>query len=204
MTTPRFISALASSAATLLIVSACTINIGVPRDNSMMGSPGSVSSSSEQRELMFAAMMIPHHEQAVEMSQLALENSEHDGVRDLARRIMDGQSVEIDIMQGWLDNADVADTRNGRLDHGMHGGSSMMGGMASEADLRRLQTLSSPEFDREFLLLMIEHHEGALDMVVMISGSTSPEAQKLHDDIVDVQLAEIQEMQDMLGELSDA
>ena len=76
-----------------------------------------------------------------------------------------------------------------------------MGGMASEAELELLRTLSSPEFDGLFLELMIEHHEGALDMVRMIRNSGNDEVRALAEEITRVQREEIAEMRDLLERL---
>jgi len=143
-----------------------------------------------ETETMFATMMIPHHQQAIEMSELALLNSTNEEVRKLAQQILDAQNKEIQQMQGWIDG-------HGHEVHGDH----EMGGMASEEDLAKLKTLSSPEFDRLFLKLMIVHHEGALDMVSMLDGTENPEAQELAKHIVEIQQAEIDLMNQLLQKL---
>jgi uncharacterized protein (DUF305 family) len=142
----------------------------------------------EQSVEMFALMMIPHHQQAIDMSELALERSTNPDIQDLATRIIAGQTPEITLMETWISDDDGM--------QGMMSGSSMpgMGGMASEEEMDTLATLDSPEFDLEFLTLMIEHHEGALDMVEMIEASTDPEVAGLASDIVRVQTEEIAEM----------
>ena len=175
----------------VLPLSACVIVPG----------PGNTSSQEEApysaNDIMFAQMMIPHHEQAVELSDLALEVSTSAEIRDLAKRIRDGQAPEIDIMHGWLDSTGVGSMMEG---HSMDGHG--MSGMVSEKDFDTLQSLESPEFDQLFLELMIAHHEGALDMVGMISESTNPEVSSLAEAIVEVQTSEIEEMKDLEGSLS--
>lgn len=149
---------------------------------------------------MFAEMMIPHHEQALEMADLALSRSEIPEVLDLAARIKAGQAPEIEQMSSWLEGAGGAGMHH--QGHGASGmDSMMMGGMASAADLARLASLQSPEFDRLFLELMIEHHEGALVMVSMISDSNNAEVAALAEDIIRVQKDEISEMLSLLGSL---
>jgi uncharacterized protein (DUF305 family) len=54
-------------------------------------------------DTMFLKMMIPHHQTAVDMSDEALSKAEHPELRDLAQKIRDEQSSEIDLMQGYLD-----------------------------------------------------------------------------------------------------
>ncbi len=144
-----------------------------------------------ESETMFATMMIPHHQQAIEMSELALANSSNDDVRKLAQQIIDAQAAEIEQMQAWIDG-------HGHEVHGDHD----MAGMASEEDLATLKTLPSPEFDELFLNLMIVHHEGALDMVSMLDGTDKAEAKELAQHIEEVQKAEIALMKQLLQELT--
>ncbi len=144
-----------------------------------------------ESETMFATMMIPHHQQAIEMSELALANSSNDDVRKLAQQIIDAQAAEIEQMQAWIDG-------HGHEVHGDHD----MAGMASEEDLATLKTLQSPEFDELFLNLMIVHHEGALDMVSMLDGTDKAEAKELAQHIEEIQKAEIALMKQLLQELA--
>jgi uncharacterized protein (DUF305 family) len=183
------------AALVVLPLSACTINIDVP-DSSLphMMDSGEIGT---QSEVMFAQMMIPHHQQAIDMSYLALANSSSEDVRDLAERIIAGQSAEIEIMRSWSD----ADTVSGMMPGSTMGG---MGGMATEAEVAELATLEGDAFDTEFLTLMITHHEGALVMVRMIDGSRQAEAAQLAEDIIRVQSEEIIEMTTLLETLNNA
>lgn len=144
-----------------------------------------------ESETMFATMMIPHHQQAIDMSELALANSSNSDVKKLAQQIIDAQAHEIEQMQSWIDGHG----------HEVHGDHDMMG-MASEEDMAKLKTLSSPEFDELFLNLMIVHHEGALDMVSMLDGTDQVEAKELAAHIVEVQKAEIELMKQLLAGLN--
>lgn len=155
----------------------------MPNDHSM----GEMMSGNEA---MFAEMMIPHHQQAIVMSEIALARSDNPEVRELANKIISAQSQEITLMESWVD----------QMNHGSHGGHSMSG-MATEEELAQLDSLSSPEFDELFLKLMIAHHEGALDMVQMLDGTTNPDAKKLAEDIVRVQQEEIDLMKQLLQQL---
>jgi uncharacterized protein (DUF305 family) len=178
-----------------LSLSACTININVP-SNPGFGMMNSERAEEDQVE-MFAEMMIPHHQQAIDMSLIALERSDNEAVKDLAQRIIDGQTPEIELMSTWI---------SGSGSRGMISGMGMpgMGGMASDEEKAELGTLTSPEFDRQFLTLMIEHHEGALRMVHMIDDSRVSEVAELADDIVRVQTEEIEEMNALLEGLNNA
>ena len=182
----------------VVTLSACTINVNMPGSSSPSEPTTASVGAFDHRDLMFAEMMIPHHEQALEMSALALENSTNESVRDLAQRIIAGQNPEIEQMQSWLDASGGAG--------GHHGGGGMgnmdtMGGMASEAELALLATFSSPDFDILFLELMIDHHEGALDMVRMIRNSSNDEVRALAEEITRIQREEIAEMRDLLERL---
>jgi uncharacterized protein (DUF305 family) len=186
---------------------ASTINIGTGPTSQPTSTPQ--SSEYSQQDLMFAQMMIPHHEQALEMSVLALANSTNVDLRDLAQRIYDGQAPEIEQMRGWLDSS----PNRGGMSHRMPDGTMMdnhmmgsdnMAGMASEEELAELKSLSSPEFDDLFLRLMIDHHEGALAMVRMIENSSNEEVRALAQEITVTQRAEIEEMNTLLATLTSS
>lgn len=140
-------------------------------------------------ELMFASMMIPHHSQAVTMSELALTNSTNPEILTLATAIRDAQGPEITQMQSWLDQNNYS---------GSHAGHMSMNGMMSEEDLATLASAKGAAFDRLFLQGMIAHHEGAIQMAAMIKDSTNNEVKKLYTDIVTGQSAEIEAMKALL------
>lgn len=203
---------LATITAAVLALSACTINIGTTP------APSREDSSSEGTlfsagDIMFAQMMIPHHEQALEMSLIALGRSTVEEVRDLAQRIYDGQGPEIEQMKSWIDSARGSTGMFHEMPDGslmpndMTGGTMMeghsMAGMASDSDLARLRSLDSPEFDVLFLQLMIEHHKGALAMVQMIENSSNAEVIALAEQITAAQTLEIDEMTRLLESLSN-
>ena len=154
-----------------------------------MSSDEDASGTYSDDELMFASMMIPHHSQAVTMSELALSNSTNPEVLALATAIRDAQAPEIKQMQSWLDQSDYSGTHAGHMD---------MGGMLTDAELAELASLKDAAFDQKFLTAMIAHHEGALDMVSMIKDSTIPEVKKLYNNIVESQGAEIEAMKALL------
>jgi uncharacterized protein (DUF305 family) len=145
------------------------------------------SSEYSADELMFAQMMIPHHEQAVTMSELAFKNTTNSDVIALATAIRDAQGPEIEQMQGWL---------GGKSESHMH--DMEMGGMLTEEELNALASLKDAAFDQMFLMSMIAHHEGALDMASMIKESTKTEVKTLYENIVTSQSAEIETMKALL------
>ena len=138
---------------------------------------------------MFAQKMIPHHEQAVTMSELALTNTTNPEVLALATAIRDAQGPEITQMQSWLGDDAGHDGHN----HDME-----MGGMLTAEELETLASLKGEAFDHFFLASMIAHHEGALDMVDMINDSSNSEVKRLAANIVKSQSAEIEAMKALL------
>jgi uncharacterized protein (DUF305 family) len=165
-------------------------NSSMPMNHGSHGSGMSdeeASSDYSADELMFAQMMIPHHEQAVTMSELALKNTTNPDVIALATAIRDAQGPEIKQMRLWL---------GGKTESHMH--DMEMGGMLTEGELKELASLKGAAFDQMFLTSMIAHHEGALDMTSMIKDSTKPEVKKLYENIVTSQSAEIEVLKALL------
>lgn len=150
-------------------------------------------------DVMFAQMMLPHHEQAIEMSDILLANeAAMPEVADLAQQIKDAQGPEIDTLNSWLTEWG-ADPTGGEMDHGDMGDSGMM----SEEDLANLEA-AGPEVNRIFLEQMIMHHEGAIAMAQdQVDNGQDPDAIALAEDIITTQEAEITTMSSMLGTLND-
>ena len=114
-------------------------------------------------DITFAQGMIAHHQQAIEMAEIALDPNVGAGpeVVDLATRIMAAQGPEVELMTGWLTAAGepvVMDTTDG---HDM----SSMDGMMSAEQMDAMAAMTGAEFDRTWLEMMIAHHEGAVKMV---------------------------------------
>ncbi|MHA7209838.1 DUF305 domain-containing protein [Arthrobacter sp. MDT1-65] len=166
-------------------------------------------------DVMFAQMMIPHHQQAVEMSDMMLAK---DGISpeitDLATRIKDAQGPEIQTMTGWLEAwGEPMEPEGGMESHSMEstgsdsmesdmGGSASMDGMMNEDQLSELDTAEGTEASRLFLESMIAHHEGAVGMAQdEIDDGQNPEAIDLAGTIVETQNAEIAEMKELLAGL---
>lgn len=176
-------------------VAGCTININPPGDQGSQGMHGGQAGATfSGADLMFADMMIPHHQQAIEMSTLAETQSTNPEVLELAAQIKAAQQPEIEQMQAWLD---AAEQPIGGMDHSGHA----MGGMLTLEQMQELAAASGPEFDRLYLEGMIQHHEGAIQMTRMIENSPNPEVKKLAEDIIRTQTAEIEQMREMLKSL---
>lgn len=185
----------AASAVLILALSAC----GSSDDShSTMSGAGTTSSSTAEGattsatgDVEFAQMMIPHHEQAVEMADLALANdTASPEVKALAGQIKAAQDPEIQSMQGWLAQWGASEG-SGQMDHG---------GMMSDDQMSSLMGISGPEFDQMWLTMMIEHHEGAIEMAQDVLDTTSnPEVEQLATAVVEGQEKEIATMKGMLG-----
>jgi uncharacterized protein (DUF305 family) len=156
------------------------------------------------QDVAFAQGMIPHHRQALEMARLAADRSASAEVEDLAARIEKAQDPEITTMTGWLtawgeevpEAAGSAESMPG-MDHSAHSG---MPGMMDGQDMAELEKASGRAFDTRFLTMMVEHHQGAVEMAgtEKADGRYAP-AKALADDIVTAQNAEITEMNTLLG-----
>ena len=164
-------------------------------DSNANGMNNSQSASDlEMNEYMFAQMMIPHHQQAVDMSDLALKKSSNPRILDLAQRIKSAQSSEIIQMQSWLGGKEA---NSMMTDHSGHS----MGGMLTEEEFSKLEASFGVTFDSLFLEGMIAHHEGALDMARLIKDTTTQEVNSFGLNVVEVQSEEIREMREILESL---
>ncbi len=144
-------------------------------------------------EVMFLQMMIPHHQQAVDISNLALKQSTNPELLALAKNILREQSAEISQMKAWLSQAN-AGTDPG---HSMDG----MAGMLSDSDLMVLESSAGKKFDELWLTGMIAHHDGAVDMVGMINDAKNPEIKSFGENVIKTQSAEIAQMRDLLNKI---
>ena len=141
-------------------------------------------------EIMFAQGMMPHHQQAIEMSNMALKNGASSEVKKLAKGIIASQGKEISQLKYWL----TATKSSMAMGHDMG-----MGGMLTKNDLIALKKLKGSKFDAAFLKAMIAHHEGALEMVLMLDRTKNSEAKKIAMDIRAGQSDEITLMKKLLA-----
>jgi len=142
----------------------------------------------------FIEEMIPHHEGAIAMAELALEKSARPEIRSLAEGIIEAQTTEIEQMQAWYQDwygtAVPVQTSTGMMGMG-HGVAGHM--MSMEGDLDALAVAS--DFDREFIRQMIPHHEMAVMMARMLqAGTERSEMETLADQIITSQTREIEMM----------
>jgi len=156
---------------------------------SHMGHGMSQSKEFSGADIMFAQMMIPHHEQALLMSGFAETRSSNEEVKKLARQIYAEQEPEIAQMKLWLEKT------NSSMDMGHDMG---MNGMLTDSEIEAMKSVTGKAFDRLFLEGMIAHHEGAIHMAEMIVDSDNAEAKKLGQSIQVTQQREIDLMKEML------
>lgn len=188
--------------ATAIALAGCSAGTG--SDSSMPGmNHGSASPSGpaagtagghNAADAGFARMMIPHHAQAVQMSDVVLAKKGVPAkVTALAGRIKAAQGPEIENMEGWL--------KEWNEPAGMSG-EHAMDGMVDNEDLKKLEAAQGREAARLFLTHMIAHHQGAVAMAQKVGAEgENADALKLGKDIVTAQEAEIKEMQELLGTL---
>ncbi|QZY29477.1 DUF305 domain-containing protein [Nocardioides coralli] len=168
-------------------------NRTVPPDTRVESAPANAA------DVAFVQQMIPHHQQALEMCELARTRAADPRVASLARRIQGAQGPEIIAMSSWLalQGAEVPG------DHGSHGGhDGEMAGMLTDEQMAELAAARGPAFDRLFLAGMTQHHQGAVDMAhdALDAGSETLSLE-LAADIATGQLAEIRRMADLRRDL---
>lgn len=162
-----------------------------------------VMGNSDTVDKHFIEQMIPHHEDAITMSKLAMTKAKRPEVKELAGNIIDSQGKEITQMKLWYKNWFARDVPSGDSEmsqHAMPDGSVMhMGKMGKDTDMMDLE--EAEDFDREFVRDMIPHHQMAVMMANMLKNSTvRPEMKKLADDIIKAQTDEIETMREWLNE----
>ncbi|MFC6356333.1 DUF305 domain-containing protein [Luethyella okanaganae] len=147
----------------------------------------------ENADVMFAQMMIPHHEQAVEMSDVLLAKGGVDArIRDLANQIKNAQQPEIDQLKQWLSDWGQDESAMPGMNHG---GSTM-----SDDDMTALDDATEAEAGRLFLEQMIVHHHGAVAMAQdEVDNGANADAKAMAENIIATQTDEIALMQELLA-----
>ena len=196
----------AGALATVLVLAGCA-----PTDGTMPGmdhgsggmtstAPSQYAAAFNAADEMFVTMMIPHHQQAIEMADLILgKDGIDERVVTLAQQIKDAQGPEIETMQGWLQEWGLPspDPSAGGMEGMDHGD-----GMMSEEDMAALESATGVEATRLFLQGMIEHHNGAIMMAeTELSNGQNPDALELAQQVIDGQSAEVTTMQEILDSL---
>ena len=172
-----------------MALAGCSKDASMGMDHEGHSSMASGDLSSD--DIMFLQMMIPHHQQAIDISDLALTKSSDSELLALAKDIRDGQGAEIVKMKAWLDGANA----------GMDPGHSMghdMGGMLSDSELAALEAATGKSFDLLWLKAMTGHHDGAIDMAAMIEDAENAEIKSFGQAIVTAQSAQNKQMAAMI------
>ncbi|WP_305094420.1 DUF305 domain-containing protein [Prescottella sp. R16] len=225
MTTTRILVGIGAAAAAVTLVVGCSSSdSGDTGDATATTSTVSESASPtgtaqagahNDADVAYVQMMIPHHQQAVEMAEMVPSRSQNPDLIALAAQIQQAQAPEIEQMQGWLADWGVTGmspstsegTDHGSMGHdmtdmpGMSGDDmSGHGGMMTAEQMQALDAATGPEFDRMWLEMMIEHHEGAVDSSDdILQDGESEQVRTLAQQIVSSQQAEITQMQEMLN-----
>lgn len=141
-------------------------------------------------DAMFIEQMIPHHEDAIVMAEIALRRAGHPEIRQLAEDVIRTQSAEVEQMREWYRQWFGTEVPERGDSFGMMGG--MMGGMV---DLEALE--KADEFDKAFIEAMIPHHQMGIMMSRMAGSATRrPELRALTQSIVRTQSEEIDDMRE--------
>ena len=178
------------SAALLAIVMAMAITgcAASTTSDSMHDHSSQAAGDLSSNDVMFLQMMIPHHQQAIDISDLALTKSADSELLALAKNIRDEQSAEIVKMKAWLEEANAS----------THSDSHSMSGMLSDAELAALDKASGKSFDVLWLKAMTGHHTGAIDMATMIENAKNADIKSFGQAIVTTQSAQNIQMAAMI------
>ncbi|MFE3449947.1 DUF305 domain-containing protein [Nonomuraea sp. NPDC059194] len=183
----------------LALLTAC----GSTTEHQMAAAPSAAPSAApaattangfNEADVTFAQMMIPHHQQAVEMAELAETRAEDPEIKELAKKIKAAQDPEIQTMQGWL-KAWGKPEPTGGMHHSMPG-------IMTEEQMKELEAAKGVAFDKRFAELMIAHHQGAIEMArTEQKAGADPAAKELAETIETTQQAEIAQLRTLLDRL---
>ena len=145
----------------------------------------------------FLQLMVPHHEEAVEMAEMVPERTERQELNDLADAVIASQEAEIDEMSMMLEEAGSEPASMQEL-HDDHSDVDMPG-MMDHAEMEQLGDASDEDFDVRFVEMMIEHHQGAIVMAEdVLAEGEHPDVAQLAEDVIDEQQAEVEMMENWL------
>lgn len=143
--------------------------------------------SFNRADIMFMNMMIIHHDQAIEMAELAPNRTDNENILELSENISKAQRAENEQMANWLRELGYQRPRDGHR----------MAGMASQEQMYRLRNSEGREFDRLFSELMITHHRGGIEMAQSFSQRGShTELIEMEKQMIETQQKEIEMMQE--------
>ena len=194
----KFPLALGTSALALaLALTGCSVDSSETNSKDSSSSTEAPATSANAADEMFVTMMIPHHQQAIDMADILLDKADADArVTELAQNVKDAQGPEIERMLSWLEEWGVTYDPDSDMDHGSGDG------MMSESDMSALEDASGADASRLFLEQMIMHLEGAVDMArTALQDASNPEVLELAEQVIDDQTSEIGEMNDLIAQL---
>ncbi len=188
----------------IVLLAAAVVSLSINRsDNNDMssgsghmghGSSNSKNANYTGADIMFLQMMIPHHQQAIDISNLAMKSSQDAELIELAKIIARDQAAEIKQMKAWLTDAGASED----MGHSMDG----MGGMLNDDELAALSAATGKEFDVLWLKGMTEHHDGAIHMTQMIEDAQNADIKAFGTKVIKDQSEQIDQMKKMLARLS--
>ncbi|GIE92238.1 DUF305 domain-containing protein [Actinoplanes regularis] len=197
-----------ATVATVLLLSACGGAHSTPTSSMNHGDPvpsaaASATGSFNDVDVAFVQAMIPHHQQAVQMAALADGRVADGEVKSLAGKIQAAQQPEIDTMTTWLTAwGRPASMPSMSVEAHESMGHGSMPGMMSDADMTKLMAAKGAAFDKQFVTMMIAHHEGAVTMArEEVAKGSNPDATALAKKIITDQQAEITTMESILRRL---
>ncbi|TCN45499.1 uncharacterized protein (DUF305 family) [Rhodococcus sp. SMB37] len=223
MNNKKFLAVGATALAVVFAAAACsdtgtgtTVATSPATTSATATSAADEAAAHNDADVMFAQMMLPHHSQAIEMSDMLLAKQDIPAdVTALAEQIKAAQGPEIEQLESWLEQwgEPTAMPETGHdmpgMDEGMDGMDGMEGmegmemeGMMSEEDMQALSEAQGADAARLFLEQMIAHHEGAVDMAqTEIEDGQFPDAVEMARTIGDTQQQEIETMRQLLTTL---
>jgi uncharacterized protein (DUF305 family) len=187
--------------------------------------PSSGAQPHNQADVTFAQQMIPHHQQAIQLSDIILGKQGIDPrVVDLANQIKAAQDPEIQQMQGWLSQwgqpvpmmpSDTATPSGSPVPSetttpsggpapsaSTTPGAAQLPGMVSDQEITALQNTEGADASKLFLTMMIHHHQGAITMAqTEVKSGQNPPAIALAQSIITTQQQQIDTMQNLLTSL---
>lgn len=202
MTKMKTLVAAAAVAAATVTLAACGSND--TKDTPGAGSSASSTGAHNKADVAFAQQMIPHHAQAVTMAKMADMQASSAEVKKLAADIEAAQGPEIEQMSAWLkawgEDVPSTDASTGDMSGMDMGSDAEMPGMMTSAQMDKLGSAQGEAFDKMFLEMMIEHHQGAIEMskTEQADGEFG-DAVALAKKIESAQTAEIASMNTMMG-----
>ncbi|MGY0501511.1 DUF305 domain-containing protein [Nocardia sp. FBN12] len=193
------IHVLVAAAATVLFAAGCSDDSTTthPTEHATSTTTSATASTDfNDADVSFLQMMYPHHAQAVDMAKMVPSRTQNQQLIALAAQVEKAQAPEMqqitDLLTGFGKPAPSATEGHGGHD---------MPGMMTDAQMSSLEAASGADFDKQWLEMMIAHHEGAVDMAqVELNGGVNPASRQLATKIVADQEAEIATMRGMLGQ----